>query len=410
MALNSWQKITRVLPSNPFGRGTLGAYSSATIPTMTKDSCSGTATSTTLTTSGSTFANGDLLLIHQTRGTGAGQWEIALVSSGGGSTSLTLSTALQYTYTDDGAASQTDGTGLLRPNQAQAVKINEYTDVTAQSGTWTTPNWDGGTGGILTFACNGTFTPTATLSGVGGNSTAGTSGYPTGARSAGFAGGRADVANTDADSSGECGEGSAANMYYTNGAANGNGGGAGHGKPGAYGAGGSHATSGGTGNSCEGAGCTIATAGSTVGDANLQALFLGGGGGGACRSTGDNCGGGGAGGGIYAIWAKTISAPTNILAYGGNGSGTTRGGGGGAGGSILLCAQTVDIGTDKLSTAAGSGGTGGGAGGKGRIAVYYGGSLSGSVSSTYYGSLTTELDSSLFVATSGATLNYSFFM
>ncbi len=137
MALNDWQKLTRVLPGKPFGDGSDGAYSSATIPTMTYESCSGTSGSTSLTTAGTSLANGDIILIHQSRGTGVGQWEINKVASGGGTTSITLSQPLQYTYTDSGSS------------QAQAVVIPQYTNVTVQSGTWTLSDWAGNTGGLL---------------------------------------------------------------------------------------------------------------------------------------------------------------------------------------------------------------------------------------------------------------------
>lgn len=82
-ALNAWQRIDRVVSGKPFGNGSDGALSSATIPTMSAKSCSGTATSTTLTadTDASPFSVGDILLLHQTRGTGAGQWEINKVDS-----------------------------------------------------------------------------------------------------------------------------------------------------------------------------------------------------------------------------------------------------------------------------------------------------------------------------------------
>src|SRR3990167_921371 len=154
--LNAWQRIDRVVSGKPFGDGSDGALSSATIPTMLVDSCSGSATSTTLTTAGSTFANNDILLIWQVRGTGVGQWEVNKVASGGGTGTLTLSQALNYTYTDSG------------DSQAQAVKISQYTNVTVQTGTWTLEDWAGNTGGVLVFAANGTLTVTGTISANGG--------------------------------------------------------------------------------------------------------------------------------------------------------------------------------------------------------------------------------------------------
>lgn len=394
MALNSFQLLTRVLPGQPFGDGADGAYSSATAPTMTKDSCSGTATTTTLTTTGSTFANGDILKLVQMRGTGVGQWEIVKVASGGGSTSLTLSTALQYTYTDSGAS------------QAQAIKIFRYTDVTVQSGTWTPPAWDGNVGGILTFAANGTVTPTGTINvgGTnGGTSSIGLGGSYAGATGGGYRGGtsRSSYANQQSDQ----GEGSAAASSQSQ-SANGSGSGGSY-TPQSFskrGSGGSHATQGDLGS---GGGVQ----GSTVGDTNLQALFMGAGGSG-CSNGANNTywfGQAASGGGIFSMFAKTILSPTNIFSKGGNGGDGDfeNDGGSGAGGSILICGGTVDIGTDKLSVIGGSSVVNGG---KGRIAVYYGTSLAGTISSSLYGSYTNAQDGSLVESGGASSANYAFFM
>lgn len=82
--LNNWQKISRVLPGQPFGDGKDGAYSSATIPDLLRRACTGTAASTTLTASTtSPFSVGDIVLIHQTRGgANVGKWEINRVKIG----------------------------------------------------------------------------------------------------------------------------------------------------------------------------------------------------------------------------------------------------------------------------------------------------------------------------------------
>ena len=78
--LNSWQRITRVIPGRPFGNGSDGTYTSGTIPTLTVRSCSGAISSSTITLTSAGFTDGDVVLIHQTRGTGAGQWEINRIS------------------------------------------------------------------------------------------------------------------------------------------------------------------------------------------------------------------------------------------------------------------------------------------------------------------------------------------
>lgn len=359
MALYSYQLLTHVLPGQPYGDGVDGVYSSATIPTMLPDSCSGTSSSTTLTTSAATFANGDILKVWQVRGTGAGQWEIVKVASGGGTSTLTLTKPLNYTYTDSGAS------------QAQAIKIPRYSSVTVSSGTWTVPAWDQNKNGELIFACQTTLTPTGTVS----------------ATAKGFRGGdggKRDVGNAASgesyDTDKVSGGTSIGNYAAAHAGAGGSGGeyklGSGHG------GGGAHASAGGG-----------SRPGSTYGTSDLSSIFLGSGGGGGYEDGSGATGGAGAsGGGSITIYARTITSPTSIVANGDNGQDVSSyDGGSGAGGSILICSFAPNIGTDKLSVVGGSTGSGG-AGGKGRIAIYYATSLSGSVSSTYYGSLTSEKD------------------
>lgn len=374
--LNSWQRIDRVLSGFPFGNGSDGAYSSATIPTLTKDSCSGTATSTTLTTAGSTFANGDVLLIHQTRGTGVGQWEINRVSSGGGTATLTLQVALNYTYTDSGAS------------QAQATKIPMYSNVTVESGTWTVPAWDGNTGGILVFASNGTTTVTGTISGSG----------------KGHVGGSANIVN---NGSGYQGEGTGGSSALST-SANGNSGGGGQGNTGS---GGQPAGAGG-GNGAAGTSATVAVGGSAVGSSDLITLCLGGaGGGGATNSSGtdgERGGAGGSGGSAIFIFSKYITISGSIVANGNNGSNTggihSGGGGGGAGGSSLVVCQTASLGSSLITASAGaggSGGAGGAAGGTGRIAVHHSATVTGTTSPTF----TDVTDTTLIEANAGLLMN-----
>lgn len=383
MALNDWQKITRVITGKPFGNGQDGAYSSATIPTLIKLSCSGTATSTALTASSTTIADGDLVMIHQTRGTGVGQWEINKVASGGGTVNLVMQEALYYTYTDSGAS------------QAQVVKIFQYTDVTVQAGTWTVPSWGGDVGGVFPMAVKGTLTPTGTISGSA-------TGFVHKGQSSDIFG-RGRVGENTSTAGGD----------QQNAAVETGGGGGGGGAretPGG-GAGGGHATSG-----TNGAGSGPGVGGGTDGGTNLDDMVFGGAGGSGGGGFTEPPGYGGSSGGIIAIYAKSITSPTSIISSGGNGTDGTEGGtydsgdgGGGSGGSILLCSQNIDIGIDKLSTVGGTTGTGpgpnGGTGGKGRIAVYYGTSTTGSVSATYYGSLTSEEDTD-FVESNTGLLNF----
>lgn len=400
MALNAWQLITRVIPGKPFGTGADGALtiSASATQTQTKATASGSATSTSLTAGSSSFTNGDLVMIHQSRGTGAGQWEINKVASGGGSTSLTMSTALYYTY----------GTG------AQIIKIPQYTDVTVNSSqTWSAPAWDGSTGGFLIFAAKGTVTISGTLNGA----------------SLGYRGG-AQPGETSGTANGFRGEGTSGDNGTRQTGSNGNGAGGGstvasNGYYGAGGGGGSYGSAGTDGERIN-TDATFGSAGSTVGDTNLASMTFGGAGGSGGSDWEANTataygGAGGNGGGAIVIFGKTFASPNSLTTRGSDGynaeyapdggaASNPHGGGGGAGagGSILICAYDVNVGTDKLTTIGGTFGessrseaNAGGNGGKGRIAVYYGLSLTGSISSSLYGTYTNAQDTSLKEAAGG---------
>jgi len=355
--LNSWQRIDRVIAGKPFGDGIDGDYNSSTIPTMTYRSCSGSASSTTLTLTSAGFSNGDLILIHQTRGTGAGQWEINYVVSGGGTTSLTLLKPLYYTYTDSGAS------------QAQAVKIPRYNNVTCPSGTWTVPSWNGDTGGILVLAARGTVTIAGTKNGKG----------------VGF------VKGSQENAPSYNGEGTGGPSSRAGDVANGNGGGGSNDRtPNGGGSGGGNGTAGvaGGGNF---------NAGASAGSADLTMMVFGGGGGGGETV---NNGYGGNGGGICVMFAKNIMVTGGMNFSGNNGNNATSdggGGGGGAGGSILIVCQSATLGSSLITATGGSGGNGsggaynGGAGGVGRIALHYSGTYSGSTNPTLYANQDTTL-------------------
>lgn len=379
--LNSWQKITRVLPGKPFGDGTNGAYSSATIPTMVYKSCTGSADSTTLSadTDASPFAVGDILLLHQTRGTGVGQWEINRVSAVG-SDQYTMQVALKYTYTDSGAS------------QAQAIKIPRYTNVTVQSGTWTLTDWNKDVGGFLTWAASGTSTITGTVDCT----------YD------GFTGGAVGTADTD----GYQGEGTAGAGTQSQ-AANGNGGGGGDDGLGAkVGSGGGGGGNGAAGtNGANGSGGTGGTGGLADGSADLTDFVLGGGGGAGGSGGVASTSAGGDGGGGVIFFSKNLSIDGAITVTGSNGQAAPSGagsGGGGAGGSVLAVVQTAALGTNKITALAGSGGTGGGgtdggAGAVGRIAVHHSATVTGTTNPTF----TDVSDSSLVEAVSGGSFLFN---
>src|SRR3990167_397256 len=272
--LNSFQKITRVLPGYIFGDGRDGALtiSSDTTQALTVKGCSGTSGTTSLSLSSAGFSDGDVVIIHQSRGTGAGQWEVNKVASGGGSANLTTSSSLQYTYTDSGAS------------QAQVFKLPMYTNVTVDaSKTWSVTDWNQNIGGILSFAANGTLTVTGTTEANGGAgqfSTSTGSGYGTGG---GYYGGYVRTSPSGSAQQGEGTPGAGTEL----GLANGNGGGgAADGTGIRGGAGGGHGT--------EGEDVIVQIlGGDTAGTAGLTTAVFGGGGGGAKNDTGSGAGGGG---------------------------------------------------------------------------------------------------------------------
>lgn len=363
-----------------FGDGSDGALtiSSNTTFSAANEGCSGTSgtTSVTLAAAGG-FSNGDLVLIHQSRGTGVGNWELNKISSGGGGTSLTMESNLQNTYTDSGAS------------QAQMVKLFQYSSVTVDATyTWSAADWDGSKGGLIAFLCNGTTTINGTISTVnkghiggvyarpigdqgGGTAGAGTTNYPN--NGSGGGGGRNDSGNQAAG-----------------------GGGGGHGAAGSDGA--FDATSPGEG-------------GDAVGNASLTSLVFGGAGGGGTRGDGvTGTGGNGAdSAGSIIVITNSLTGTGSINlngSNGGNGTDEGSGGGGSAGGAGLFKAQTATFDNLTVTASAGSGGSGsgngknGGAGAVGRFHLDYSGSFSGTTTPT----LDTTLDSTI-VASSGGLAN-----
>ncbi len=425
MALASYNKISNAIAGRPFGDFSAGdlTVSGNTTQTQTRRSCSGSSGSTTLTIGSAGFSNGDVILIHKTRGgANVGVFEFNKIASGGGSTSLTLTVALAATYTDSGA------------EQCQAVQVPLYNDVVVNSGiTYSAPDWDGDTGGIGVLAAN-TLTVTGTIACNGAAGTS-TGGEATGASGGGFRGGN----GRQGQNSGMYGEGSAADRNYSaDGSANGNGGGggkaSGSSNNGGGGGGGGNRQAGGT-SSCAGSGCAYYGAGgAAVGNTDLTVITFGGGGGGGGNGAteGTGAGSGGSGGGMWVLCAKTITVNNTTGAInlnagcGGNG---WRGGGGGAGGSVLIQSADATLNTARVSCLWGRGGSGGGGscgnptatesgnagadsaggnGSNGRVTVHYSGSVSGTVTNGLY---TTVLDATLVeVFATGGEANYSFFM
>jgi hypothetical protein len=352
--LNTYQRLDRVLPGLPFGNGSAGSVTISSDPN-TRDTCTGTASSTTLTTGSATFANGDVLLIHQTKGTGAGQWEINRVASGGGSTSLTLQVALQYSYVSG----------------AQAIKIPMYSTATISS--YTPTAWNGSVGGIDIICGN--------ISITGGGVSA---------SSVGFRGGSGKVGNGTSDWGGQSGEGTTGGLVNQQSSANGNGAGGGANSGGSNrngGGGGGCATSGQPGNlNGKGSGGPGAGGGS-AGSSDLTSIVLGGGGGQQGFYGGWTPGPGGNGGGILILISKSITISSGITSNGGAGGGVNAGSGGGAGGSILLICRDASVGT-YISATGGAGANpgadgSGGNGSDGRIAIHHSGTVTGTTNPTF---------------------------
>lgn len=363
-----------------FGSGADGVatWSSNGTWSPIRASCSGLSGSTSLNISAvsGTFTNGELVMIHQSRGTGAGNWELAKISSGGGTSTLTLQHALSNTYTDSGAS------------QAQVTKLYQYSSATVNSGvTLSSTAWDGNTGGIICFCVNGTLTISGTISASEKGYRGGTRGWQFGLNNAGGQG-----------------EGTSGDRNTQSTAANGNGGGAGGGAN-PVNAGGAPAGGGGNGASGEtgydpSRNATKGTGGSTGGVSALTSMvFGGGGGGGGCGDANPTqsatFGYGQAGGGIILIMAKTVSITGSVVANGGTHALVAvedqHAGGAGGGGSVLIKAISATLGTAKITA---SGGARcykddypndvyyGGAGGVGRVHLDYLYSYSGTTSPT----------------------------
>lgn len=382
MALNPWQKLSWVLPGLPFGDAYHGNITAE--PTPTRRSVSGTSGANTLTLGSSGYANGDVLLVMQMRGTNAGKYEFVRVLSGGGTTTLTLTKNLVNTYTDSGAS------------QAQAIEIKRALNVTVQSSNWIPTSWGGDTGGIFPIAARGTLTTSVKMQSNGNSVSSGSYGDPgTGASGGGFRGG-AGQQNYAYQGEGTLGAGVRQNLDDNNG----NGGGPGHHNGNSNnisigGGGGGNGEAGTVGKNGQVPG---GEGGTTAGNSELTEMVMGGGGGGGASGTSAvvNSGPGGSGGGCFMIIAANIVLGANIEVIGGAGGLSDPYGGSGAGGSILLVCKTANIGTNQLKAAGGpytvsTFGKGGG----GRIAIHHSGTLTGSVSSSDYGTYANVTDPTL---------------
>lgn len=345
-----------------------GSSSSLTISSNTTEApidsaATGTLDAYALAATNASFAVGQVILIHQTQGSGAGSYQMNKIIGYTAGT-ITLETKLNKTYV----------TG------AQVRVVPQYTNVTINSGvTYSAKAWNGTVGGIFMFMANGTVSIVGNIS----------------ASAKGFRGGVGGTGSTNNDAtSGEGTIGIQAATYL----ANGNGGGGGHGKGGvgnnaAGGGGGGHASAGSNGTVIAPNNAAYGIGGDSAGSTDLTTMVLGGGGGGAGASSAvSGVSNGGIGGGIIFIIGTTISISGSVTANGGAASTNSAGGaaaaGGGAGGSVLLKCQTAVLGASLVTATGGSqatengGGGAGGAGSVGRIHIDYLTSYTGTTSPT----------------------------
>ena len=297
-----------------------------------------TSGTNSITATNASFAAGQIILVHQTRGTNAGLWEENQIASYVAGT-ITTTQVLVNSYATSGA------------DAAQVLVIPQYSSCTVSS-TLTAKAWNGTVGGILALRARNTLTISTTTTASG----------------KGYRGG-VGVNNSGTTGQAWCGEGTvgASAQQYT---ANGNGGGGGKGDD-AQGGGGGHFASGGTGNG----GTVAGIGGGTAGSADLVTCVFGGGGGGSSDFQNEVAFDGGIGGGWIYLAAPIIIETSGAVVSNGSDGGGGGGGGGtaagsGAGGSILRRGKTITLGTSSTATGgaqiANTSGRYGGAGGTGR--------------------------------------------
>lgn len=314
-----------------FGDGSDGAVTLSGTDAPIDSACTGTAAATSLSATNASFATGQIILIHQTLGTGYGTWEINRIGSYSAGT-ITTVYPLANTYNSG----------------AQVMVMKQYTNV---SGSLTAKAYNGTVGGIIAFLSNSYVTIDGTVTGT----------------SKGFTGG--STTNTSG-STGYAGAGPTGNTHPQQTAKNGAGGGGGINlTPDGSAGGGGNVTAGSVGGGGGGGGGD-ATSSSDGVTANLGA---GGGGSWADPSNGS----GGTGGAFIVIMAKEkITISGSLPNNGGNGGATgseETGCGAGAGGFTFLKSKIIALGTNLATAIGGTGGTGtqnsGGNGGAGGIRV-----------------------------------------
>lgn len=324
-------------------------------------------------TSTSNFASGKLILVLQSTGiatiptsgnqtsidltnNAVGRWELVRIASLT-ATKLTLASPLRYGYT---------------ANVTQVITVPEYTTVTINSTrSLIAGAWNGSTGGVVAFLCQGTVTNNGTISAAG----------------RGFRGGLAvvDVSGSTgctgvdeaAPTGAQKGEGIANTRYGVTQTGRGNVANAGGGGvcSSTGGGGGGNGGAGGRGGNSDDGNRVVGGLGGVATNGSLYDYLSFGGGGGAGHVSATSGSNGSAGGGIVFIRCNSFSGGT-VTASGGLASSTTTvdgAGGGGAGGTIYIrCVGPFSVTT--IQAAGGAGGScnsgaptgpgGGGAGGR----------------------------------------------
>jgi len=310
----------------------------------------------------SVFDSGEEILIYQVQSSSgdppAGNYEIKRISSIS-SGSILLESGLINSYTSNDFNNTTSNVTII-------VNIPEYTSVNI-SGSVSPDQWNGFTGGVTIFKCNGTTDIDGNINATG----------------RGFRGGLGETDRFGTGDQGESYEGIGVESRSAN-----EGGGGGGGDPNdsnteGGGGGGGYGSSGNDGvidnfPGDEGSG------GNTYGTSDLSRIHLGsGGGGGSMDDDSDGSGrdrgsNGGNGGGIVFVISKNITGSGSIISNGQDGEDVLNdsseepgAGGGGSGGSIKIKTDSMGVLTQVSGGAGGDNPHGelGGDGGSGRTHI-----------------------------------------
>lgn len=331
-----------------FGSGSDGDLDIAANTTEAPIDSTAVTSGANLTATNPSFVANQMIMIHQSQGTGAGGWEVNQIQSYSVGV-LTPQVTQVNTY----------GTG------AQVRVLPQYKSVTVESGkTYTAKAWNGSVGGLLGWLCTGSVNIIGGLSASG----CGFRGAPTG---------------SGQQLTGRRGEGTTGNDQARSSTAQGNGGGGGGGSGDAFGGtflsagggGGGLGTSGTNGN-LEGAGNSstdYGRGGNTAGSSDLITMVFGGGGGesGTRNNTDTTSGTCGTGGGIIFIITSTFVNSGTVVCNGTDASAgdAPESNGAGAGGSILIKSNVATIGNGTVTALGGAGTKGTASGGNGIIRI-----------------------------------------